>query len=56
MKNKPIIHSHEEARSIRVITNLHLNIFRFLRSVLGVLISGSSPAAQGYDHNRKRAH
>ena len=56
MKNKPIIHSHEEAKIYRSYYKPSLNIFRFSTSVLGVFISGSSPAAQGYDHNRKRAH
>lgn len=56
MKNKSIIHSHEEAKIYKDYYKPSLNIFRFLRSVLGVLISGSSPAAHVYDHNRKRAH
>ena len=56
MKNKPIIHTHEEAKIYRHYYKPSLNIFRFLRSVLSVIVSGSSPAAHGYDHNRKRAH
>jgi hypothetical protein len=56
MKNKSIVHTHEEARIYRHHYKPSLNIFRFLRSVLCVFISGSSPAAQGYDHNRKKAH
>lgn len=56
MKNKTIIHTHEEARIYRNYYKPSLNIFRLLRSVLSVIISGSSAAAQGYDHNRKRAH
>ena len=56
MKKKTIVHTHEEARIYRHYYEPSLNIVRFLRSVLSVIISGSSPAAQGYDHNRKRAH
>ena len=56
MKKKTIVHTHEEARIYRNHYRPSLNIFRFLRAILGVFISGSSPAAQGYDHNRKRAH
>jgi hypothetical protein len=56
MKNKTIVHTHEEARIYRSYYQPSLNIFRFLRSVLSVIISGSSPAAHGYDHSRKRAH
>jgi hypothetical protein len=56
MKNKSIIHTHEEAKIYQHYYKPSLNIFRFFKSVLGVIISGSSPAAHGYDHNRKRAH
>ena len=56
MKNKSIVHTHEEARIYRHYYKPSLNIFRFFRSVLSVIISGSSSAAQGYDHNRKKAH
>ncbi|HEY0433281.1 MAG TPA: hypothetical protein VGC95_05385 [Chitinophagaceae bacterium] len=56
MKNKPLIHSHEEARIYRHYYKPSLNIVRLLRSVLCVIISGSSPSAHGYDPNRKRAH
>jgi len=56
MKNKPIIHVHEEAKIYRDYYRPSLNVFRFFRSILGVFISGSSPAAHGFDYTRKRAH
>ncbi len=45
MKNKHIVHSHEEAKIYHSYYKPSLNIFRFLKSVLCVFISGSSPAA-----------
>jgi hypothetical protein len=56
MKNKPIIFLYEEARTYKNHYRPSLNIFRFFRSILAVLISGSSPAAHGYDYTRKRPH
>lgn len=56
MKNKSIVHTHEEAKIYRNNYEPSLNIFRFLRSVLTVLLSGSSSAAHGYNYNRKRSH
>jgi hypothetical protein len=57
MKNRPIIiHSHEEARIYRSYYKPSLNFVRLFKSVLSVIISGSSPAAHGIDYNRKRAH
>jgi len=48
MKNKNIIHSHEEARIYRQYYKPSFNIFRLLKSVLAVFISGSSPAAGSF--------
>jgi hypothetical protein len=56
MKNKPIIFLYEEARTYKEHYRPSLNIFRFFKSILGVFISGSSPAAHGINYNRKRAH
>jgi hypothetical protein len=52
MKNKSIVHAHEEAKIYHSYYKPSLNIFRLLRSVLCVFISGSSPAA-GTIHRRK---
>jgi hypothetical protein len=45
MKNSRINHSHEEAKIYSRYYKPSLNIFRLLKSVLAVVISGSSPAA-----------
>jgi len=45
MKNKNIVHSHEEAKIYRSYYKPSFNLFRFFKSVLSVFISGSSPAA-----------
>jgi hypothetical protein len=45
MKNKNIVHSHEEARIYRSYYKPSLNLFRLLRSVLSVFVSGSGAAA-----------
>lgn len=51
MKNKNLIHSHEEAKIYRHYYKPSLNIFRLVKSILSVVISGSSPAAASF---RKR--
>jgi len=45
MKNKSIVHSHEEAKIYRNYYKPSLNLMRLLKSILSVVISGSSPAA-----------
>ena len=45
MKNRNIVHSHEEARIYRSYYKPSLNIFRLIRSVLSVFVSGSGAAA-----------
>jgi len=45
MKNKNIVHSHEEAKIYRSYYKPSLNLLRLFKSVLSVFISGSSPAA-----------
>jgi hypothetical protein len=45
MKNKNIVHSHEEAKIYRSYYKPSLNILFLLKSVLSVFVSGSSPAA-----------
>ena len=45
MKNKSIVHSHEEAKIYRHYYKPSFNIFRLVKSVLSVFISGTSPAA-----------
>jgi hypothetical protein len=45
MKNKNIVHSHEEAKIYRNHYKPSFNLLRFFKSVLSVFISGSSSAA-----------
>jgi len=45
MKNKHIIHAHEEAKIYHNYYRPSFNIVRLLKSVLSVFISGSSAAA-----------
>ena len=45
MKNKNIVHSHEEAKIYRSYYKPSFNFFRLFKSILSVFISGSSPAA-----------
>ena len=52
MKNKHIVHAHEEAKIYHDYYRPSFNILRLLKSVLCVFISGSSPAA-GHAARRK---
>jgi hypothetical protein len=45
MRNKHIAHAHEEAKIYHSYYKPSFNIFRLIKSVLCVFISGSSPAA-----------
>ncbi|MEI9810353.1 MAG: hypothetical protein WDO16_22145 [Bacteroidota bacterium] len=45
MKNKHIVHAHEEAKIYHHYYKPSFNLFRLFKSVLCVFISGSSPAA-----------
>lgn len=56
MKNRKFIHTHEEARIYRKNYRPSLNVFRFLKSILCVVLSGSSASAHGYDYSRKAGH
>ncbi|HSU28626.1 MAG TPA: hypothetical protein VLJ68_09615 [Chitinophagaceae bacterium] len=51
MKHK-IAHAHREAKIYRHHYKPSLNLFRFLKSILGIFISGTSPAANSF-YNRK---
>ena len=52
MKNRHIAHSHEQAKIYHNYYKPSLNIFRLIKSVLSVFISGSSPAASA--HGRRK--
>jgi hypothetical protein len=45
MKNRNLIHAHEEAKIYQQHYRPTLNVFRLLKSVISVVVSGNSPAA-----------
>lgn len=53
MKNRAIVHGHEEAIIYKQHYKPSLSISRILRAVLGVIISGQSLAAHKYNYRRK---
>jgi len=54
MKNRNIVHSHEEAEIYREYYRPSLNVWRFTKSILGVLIFGSSTVPNSHANSRKR--
>jgi len=52
MKNRVIVHGHEEARIYKKNYKPSLNFFRLLRAVLGVAITGQGLAAHKYRYRR----
>jgi hypothetical protein len=48
MKNRHIVHAHEQAKIYHNYYKPSLNIIRLLKSVLSVVISGSSAAASSH--------
>jgi len=53
MKNKIIVHGHEEAKIYKHNYKPSLSFIRLLRSVLGVILTGQSQAAHKYLYRRK---
>ena len=53
MKNKIIVHGHEEAKIYKHHYRPSLSLIRFFRSVLSVLVTGQSQAAHKYLYRRK---
>lgn len=54
MKNRNIVHSHQEAEIYREYYKPSLNVWRFTKSILGVLIFGSSTVPNSHANSRKR--
>jgi hypothetical protein len=54
MKNRNIVHSHEEAEIYREYYKPSFNVWRFTKSILGVLIFGSSTVPNSYSTTKKR--
>jgi hypothetical protein len=54
MKSKRITHSREQVEIYKDYYKPSLNLWRFAKSVLGVIIFGSSPVANHYTPLKKR--
>ena len=53
MKNRVIVHGHQEAKIYKHHYKPSFSVARLLRSVLGVIITGQSLAAHKYHYRRK---
>jgi hypothetical protein len=54
MKSKSITHARQQVEIYKDYYKPSLNLWRFTKSVLGVLIFGSSPVANHYTPVKKR--
>lgn len=54
MKNRKIVHAHQEVEIYREYYKPSFNLWRFTKSILGVLIFGSSTVANNYGTTKKR--
>ena len=54
MKNKNIVHAHQEAEIYKDYYKPSLNLWRFTKSILVVLIFGTSTVANNYVPAKKR--
>jgi hypothetical protein len=52
MKNRNIAYAHEQAKIYHSYYKPSLNIFRLLKSILSIFISGSSPAAHAHPRRK----
>jgi hypothetical protein len=56
MKNRKIAHAHEEVEIYRSYYRPSFNMWRFTKSILGVLIFGRSTVARSYVPISKKAY
>jgi hypothetical protein len=54
MKNRNIVHARQEVKIYREYYQPSLNLWRFTKSILGVLFFGSSTVANSYSSTKKR--
>ncbi|MFL5774443.1 MAG: hypothetical protein ACJ75F_14870 [Flavisolibacter sp.] len=54
MKNRYIVHAHQEVEIYREHYRPSFNMWRFTRSILGVLFFGSTTVANSYSATKKR--
>ena len=53
MKNKNIVHARQEVKIYREYYQPSLNLWRFTKSILGVLFFGSPTVANGYQTKKR---
>jgi hypothetical protein len=54
MKNRSIVHAHQEVEIYKQYYKPSFNMGRFMKSILGVLIFGNSYVARSYVPAKKR--
>jgi len=54
MKNRNIVHAHQEVEIYRDYYKPSFNLWRFVKSILGLLIFGSCTVANSYATTKKR--
>lgn len=54
MKNRNIVHAHEEVKIYGDYYKPSLNVFRFAKSILSVFLYGSSTGSHSYVYNKRR--
>jgi hypothetical protein len=54
MKNKNIVHAHQEVEIYKAYYRPSFNMWRFTKSILGVLLFGRSTVARSYVPANKR--
>jgi hypothetical protein len=54
MKNRTILHAHQEVEIYKAYYKPSFNVWRFTKSILGVLIFGDSTVARSYVPAKKR--
>lgn len=54
MKNRNIIHAHEEVKIYGDYYRPSINVLRFVKSIVSVFLYGSSTPAQNYLYNKRR--
>ena len=55
MKNRKIVHAREQAEIYKEYYKPSFNLFRFAKSICGVLFFGSTSVAQNYVPIKKRS-
>jgi hypothetical protein len=54
MKNKNIVHAHQEVEIYKEYYKPSLNVWRFTKSIMGVLLFGRSTVARSYVRSKNK--